>query len=63
MIVASKSGTLVKALRRMLSWVIRAKNRLTWLSHEADVGVKWICSAFVESGFVAIRPAFRTEPD
>lgn len=23
----------------------------------------WSCSAFVESGLVAIRPAFRTEPD
>jgi transposase-like protein len=25
--------------------------------------LKWTCSAFVESGLVAIRPAFRTEPD
>lgn len=24
---------------------------------------EWSCSAFVESGLVAIRPAFRTEPD
>jgi hypothetical protein len=23
----------------------------------------WICFSLVESGFVAIRPAFRTEPD
>ena len=24
---------------------------------------EWSCSAFVESGLVAIRPSFRTEPD
>ena len=24
---------------------------------------QWICFGLVESGFVAIRPAFRTEPD
>jgi hypothetical protein len=23
----------------------------------------WTCSAFVESGLVAIRPVFQTEPD
>jgi hypothetical protein len=26
-------------------------------------GQQWICFGLVESGFVAIRPAFRTEPD
>ncbi len=28
-----------------------------------DVGEIWICFGLVESGLVAIRPAFRTEPD
>jgi hypothetical protein len=30
---------------------------------EKAAGALWTCSAFVESGLVAIRPAFRTEPD
>ncbi|WP_157934373.1 hypothetical protein [Microvirga ossetica] len=28
-----------------------------------EAGHSWICFGLVESGFVAIRPAFRPEPD
>ena len=37
---ASRSETLVKAPRRMRSCVISPKKRSTWLSQEAEVGVK-----------------------
>ena len=35
--VASSSGTLLKAPRRMASLVISAKNRSTWFSQDAEV--------------------------
>ena len=33
------------------------------LSEQAAFVPVWTCIAFMESGFVAIRPTFRTEPD
>ena len=37
----SSSATLLNTPRRMRSAVMRPKKRSTWLSHDADVGVKW----------------------
>jgi transposase len=43
----------------------RTYNRrfLQMCSHYLVEPVAWICFGFVESGCVAIRPTFRTEPD
>jgi hypothetical protein len=33
------------------------------LLHGSATTTEWICFGLVESGFVAIRPVFRIEPD
>ena len=53
MMAFSRSGTLVKAPRRMRGWVISPKKRSTWLSQEAEVGVKgrWKRGCFSSQAF------------
>jgi len=54
----------------LIAGAILAPGRRTVTSALSIMGLRegatfttWSCFAFVESGLVAIRPAFRTEPD
>jgi hypothetical protein len=56
-----------KAVRRWLrhdypALVAQARKERGTIFWGDETGL-WTCSAFMESGLVAIRPAFRTEPD